>query len=76
MRVQVAAEQQAPAEQAPGPVQSMMQELPLQGSLPAQEPVPMQEIRFMPALLETPEAQDIGPAQFVVQLFPEQLTIP
>ena len=54
----------------------MMQELPLQGSLPAQEPFPMQEIRFMPALLETPEAQDMGPPQFVVQLFPEQLTIP
>ena len=54
----------------------MMQTLPLQGSLPAHDPLPMQEILFIPALLDTPEAQDIEPPQFVVQLFPEQVTIP
>ena len=54
----------------------MMQTLPLQGSLPAHELLPMQEKRFMPALLDTPEAQDIDPPQFTVQLLPEQVTIP
>jgi hypothetical protein len=54
----------------------MMHVLPLQGSLPAHELLPMQEMRFMPALLDTPEAQDIDPPQFTVQLLPEQVTIP
>ena len=76
IRWQVAAEQQAPEAQALGPVQSVMQLLPLQGSLPAQEPFPRQEIRFEPALLEMPAAHEVDPEQMVVHMFPEQLTIP
>ena len=54
----------------------MTQLLPLQGTLPAQELIPRHEIRFEPALLDTPAAQDRAPEQLAVHMFPEQVTIP
>ena len=59
MRVQLAAEQHEPEAQARIPVQSMVQLFPLQGTLPAQEAVPRQEMPFVPALLLTPAAHDV-----------------
>jgi hypothetical protein len=70
IRLQDAAEQHEPDAQAPGPVQSMVQLLPLQGTLPAQAFVPMQEILLEAAPLDTPPLQDIVPEQVVVHMLP------
>jgi hypothetical protein len=70
IRLQDAAEQHEPEAQALGPVQSIVQLLPLQGTLPAHAFEPMQEILFEAALLETPPTQDIVPEQVVVHMLP------
>jgi hypothetical protein len=70
IRLQDAAEQHDPDGHAPGPVQSIVQLLPLQGTRPAQALMPMQEILFAAALLETPLLQDMVPEQVVVHMFP------
>lgn len=72
--MQDAAEQHEPIAQAPGPVQSIVQLLPLHGTFSGQAFTPMHAILFAPALLATPEAQDMVPEQVVVHRFPEQLT--
>jgi hypothetical protein len=76
MRWQVAAEQQAPMPQAPMPVQSVEQLLPLQRTLPAQAPLPRQVIVFEPPSAWTPMAHDCGPEQVAWQDVPEQATTP
>ena len=63
MRVQLAAEQHAPIAHAPGPVQSVVQVLPLQRTRPAHAPLPRQEMLFPAASASTPIAHDCAPVQ-------------
>ena len=52
--MQLAAEQHAPIAHTAGPVQSVVQVLPLQRIRPAQAPLPRQEMLFPPASASTP----------------------
>ena len=63
MRVQVAAEQHAPIAHTAGPVQSIVQVLPLQRTRPAHAPLPRQEMLFPAASAPTPIAHDCAPVQ-------------
>jgi len=65
MRWQLAAEQQAPPEQAPSATQSSMQLLPLQSRPSAHELLPRQVMPLVPALLCTPLSHERGPEQLV-----------
>jgi len=60
--VHVAAEQQAPIAHEPVE-QFVVQLLPLQWTLPAHEPVPLQVITFVAPSAATPIAHDCGPEQ-------------
>jgi hypothetical protein len=64
MRVQLAAEQQAPIAHTAGPVQSVVQVLPLQRTRPAHAPLPRHETLLLAASAATPIAHDCGPVQF------------
>jgi hypothetical protein len=55
--------QQAPIAQADGPVQSVEQLLPLQRTLPLQDPLPRQLIVFDAASAWTPMLHDCVPMQ-------------
>jgi len=61
--VQLAAEQQAPIAHTAGPVQSVVQVLPLQRTRPAHAPLPRQEMLFPAASAPIPIRHDCGPAQ-------------
>jgi hypothetical protein len=73
MRMHCAAEQQKPLSQAPGPVQSPVQLLPLQLISPSQEEKPRHRTRLVPALVVAPPAHEEVPMQVRSQLLPEQV---
>jgi hypothetical protein len=76
MRVHIAALQQAPAAQAPNPVQSVEHVFPLHLTRPLHAPFPRQVIVFMAPSACTPIAHDCGPEQVVWQEVPVQVTRP
>jgi hypothetical protein len=58
------------------PEQSVVQTLPLHWTAPPQALLPWHEMRLLPAVLVTPEAQVDGPVHSVSQLLPAQLIAP